>query len=151
MERQEAQAALQAVRHTNDQLADLQAHACPPWRHAAFGAVEAVLVLGASANGWPMWVLYSLSMLCAVVLMRSDRRRTGTWVNGWRRGRTLPLTAALCVAIAGLIFWARQDYLQPFPSPSGLAAAAVAFIGGTLASLWWQHIYIAELRRRVAP
>lgn len=146
MESPEARAALDAMNSATDRFADAQQFACPPWRHAAFGLCEALIILGVSTRGVMMASLYAASMLLAVALMRSDRRRTGTFVNGWRIGRTLPLSVALAVGLVGLVFWARQDFVDPFPTASGLMAATAAFVFGSLASVWWQRIYVRELR-----
>jgi len=145
-----ARASLASVGEAHGKLADLQAHACPPWRHVAFGVCEALVMLGASVQGWPTFAFYAVAIGLAVILMRRDRRRTGTWTNGFRRGRTLPLALFFAATIAGLVVLAAQDVGEPFPTASGLIAALCALVAGTLASVWWQRIYVAELRDRAA-
>lgn len=148
LDRNDAAGALDAVQDARGRLATIQDAACPPWRHVAFGVVEAILVLGFSAHGWLTYTLYALALAMAFGLMRRDKRRTGVRINGWRRGRTLMLSIALCVSIIGLGIWARMDFQQPFPTTSGLVAAAIALVLGTLGSVWWQRIYVAELREQ---
>ncbi|KHK89998.1 hypothetical protein LK12_19120 [Novosphingobium malaysiense] len=148
IDRNDAAGALGAVQDARGRLASIQDSACPAWRHIAFGLVEAILVLGFSAHGLLTYILYALALAMAFALMRRDKRRTGLRVNGWRRGRTLVLSIALCVSIIGLGIWARMDFQQPFPTTSGLVAAAIALAMGTLGSVWWQRIYLAELREQ---
>lgn len=144
MDRNEAQAALGAVNDARARLA--QTMHCPPWRHAAFGAVVAVLI---AANALPRSMfapLFAISMAATIWLVRSDRRRTGTFVNGWRWGRTLPLSGGLFVVLLALIFMARRGQATAFLTPQGAVAIALAFAIGTAASVLWQRVYLAELR-----
>ncbi|MFC0588820.1 hypothetical protein ACFFF7_05285 [Novosphingobium aquiterrae] len=144
MDRNEALKALDTVHDARVQLA--RAMDCPPWRHAAFGAVMAALV---AANAVPRaWFvpLFVLSMAATVWLVRSDRRRTGTFVNGWRLGRTLPLSGGLFVVLLALIFMARRGQGTAFLTPAGLIAVGLSFVIGTGVSVLWQRVYLAELR-----
>lgn len=144
MDHTEAREALDAVQGAREQLA--RAVDCPPWRHAAFGAVMAALI-AANVVPRPFFApLFIVSMAATVWLTLGDRRRSGTFVNGWRRGRTLPLSGGLFVALLGLIFVARHGRAEMAVSSEGLLAIALAFVIGTAASVLWQRIYLAELR-----
>lgn len=144
MDRNEAREALDAVDGAREQLA--RAMHCPPWRHAAFGVVMATLI---AANAVPRLFfapLFVVAMAATVWLVRGDRRRTGTFVNGWRRGRTLPLSGGLFVVLLALIFMARRGRSEVFVTAQGLLAIGLAFAVGTLVSVVWQRVYLAELR-----
>ena len=148
MQQDEALDALKAMDEAQEGLA--QAVECPPWRHAAVGLVCAALVFSPSTSGFGFLAIYAPAMIAILLIARSDRRRTGLFVNGWRMGRTLPISIALLLVLLGLIWFARQGRLEPFPAPHGLAAAAVAFVVTSLVSVWWQRVYVAELRRKNA-
>lgn len=146
MQPDEARRALDAMEQARESLA--VAVDCPPWRHAALGAVMALLIFSATVSGLGFIALYGPAMGLLVLLARGDRKRTGTFVNGWRMGRTLPLSIALAAWLVALAFYAVSGRGDPFPAQRGLIAAALGFVTGTLASVWWQRIYIAELRRK---
>jgi hypothetical protein len=79
-------------------------------------------------------------------LVYDDRRRYGVFVNGYRRGVTLPLTLALAAGMIALLvaaFHAREAGLSPW-TKVGLAALAFALATGV--SVLWQRIYLRELR-----
>lgn len=144
MDRNEAREALDAVDGARDRLA--QTMHCPPWRHAAFGAVMAGLV---AANTVPQpfhAALFVVSMAAALWLMRWDRNRYGTFVNGWRRGRTLPLSLGLFAALLGLVFYARHVRSDDGFTVAAMLTILAAFVLGTAMSVIWQKVFIAELR-----
>lgn len=144
MDRNDALEALGAVDDARARLA--QAMHCPPWRHAAFGVVMATLIASGAVPRAFFAPLFVAAMAATVWLVRGDRRRTGTFVNGWRRGRTLPLSGGLYVALIGLIFMARRGQATEFLTSQGLLAIVLAFVIGTAASVVWQRVYLAELR-----
>jgi hypothetical protein len=139
----QARAALDSVTATRARIAEVGV--CPPWRHAAFGAVMALLILGA---GLPLAVQSAslvLAMAATVWLVRWDRRRYGYSIYGYRKGATRPLTFALLFAMLGLLVL--QIYLRehgvglwvPF------VVAAVAFAIGVAASVAWARIFRREM------
>ena len=147
MDSNEAAAALAGIGGAEHRLAD-QIGDCPPWRHAAFGAVMAMLVGGA---GLPLvWQTTAmvLGMALVALIVRDDRRRYGVFVNGYRRGKTLPLTLLLLGGILLLLF------AQVHAREAGLSAwtkagiAALAFIYAVAGSAIWQRVFVAELRAR---
>ncbi|MFM5886488.1 MAG: hypothetical protein ACKOQ3_14370 [Novosphingobium sp.] len=144
MDPDEARDALKAVGAAREGLA--RSMDCPLWRHAAFGAVMAGLV---AANLVPQpfhAALFVVSMAATLWLMRWDRSRYGTFVNGWRRGRTLPLSLGLFAALLGLVFLARHVRSEDGVTAAGLLTALAAFGLGTAMSVIWQKVYVAELR-----
>jgi hypothetical protein len=120
---------------------------CPPWRHAVFGAVMAGIVFSISLPEPWHWGLFAVTMISILPIMRSDRRRNGVFVNGWRLGRTLPISLLVALLCGGLAVLSASGRGEPVPSPRSLLAAVLAFATGTLLSIVWQRIYIAELRK----
>jgi hypothetical protein len=86
-------------------------------------------------------------MAALLWLARGDKLRTGVFVNGWRKGRTLPISILLLLVLLGLMALARRGHGLPFPAPVTLLAGGLALVLGTLSSIWWQRVYIAELTR----
>jgi hypothetical protein len=121
---------------------------CPPWRHALFGAVMAALVFSVSLSQPLQAGLYVLAMGSLVFIVRSDRRRNGAFVNGWRRGRTLPLTLLVLLFMLGMMLLSMSGRHDPVPSPRALIATVLAFAGGVAMSIAWKRIYQRELRAR---
>lgn len=148
MDPEEARRALGTVDQTGERLA--ASIECPPWRHVAFGAVMAGLVMASGApHGW-FTALYVCSMAAIVWLIRSDRRRNGVFVNGWRRGRTLPVAVGTMAIMLALIFLSRQGRDLPFPSSPTMLAGGLALALGIGLSVLFQRIYRAEIQRGVS-
>ncbi|KQM21342.1 hypothetical protein [Novosphingobium sp. Leaf2] len=151
MDKQEARAALAAAQGAADGLAQVSEAACPPWRHAAFGVVMAMMVLAA---GMPLPIyaaLFVLAMGGVAALAAWDRRRTGVFVNGFRRGPTLPVSLALLGGMLALVFaqvHVRENGLGIVPS---LGLAGGAFVLACGASIVFQRIYLRELRKGLRP
>ena len=141
--RSDALDALSTVHATRAELA--RAVSCPPWRHALFGAVAGAYV-AAPAAGYP-----GVLVVCAVValvvgaIVWSDRRRMGTFVNGYRAGRTRPRTIALVAGLIGLymlgLWFSQERGLRWVPLAFGLAAVPLAIT----ASLGWQRAFRREM------
>lgn len=145
MDDRQARDALASIAAAQSQLAETQAF--PLWRHAALGAVMALLI---AANAVPHAFFaapFVASMAGVVWLVKYDRHRTGTFVNGWRWGRTFPVSLVLFALLLGLVFYARRTQGDGYVSNEGLLAIGAAFVLGTVFSVVWQRIYLAELRR----
>jgi hypothetical protein len=141
----EARAALDNVGATRAQIAALGM--CPPWRHAAFGAVMSLLVLGL---GFPL----GTQVACMVVAMAGvaliaayDRKRYGMFINGYRRGATLPVVIALLVAIMALIFLQIRLREQGAETWVPFAVAGAAFVVAVIGSVWWARVFRREMER----
>ena len=142
MNKDEAGAALEAIAGARRSVG--MASRAPLWRHAAFGLVMALLLLSIAA-GDPFWMLpWALSMIGVAALYYWDRRQTGMFVNGYRRGRTLPLTIALLVVTLALAVAAHRLNLHGHPQLALLAVPA-GFFAALLTSLWWERIFLAEM------
>ena len=144
MEREEAQAALEAVRNTDRQMAEKMSW--PLWRHAAAGALQALFVI-TWATPMPFGALTMGLALAGIWLIgASDRKRHGMFVNGWSSKAARPaVLLAVAITLAGFvaIFFLGDGINRwtPFAPP----VAGAVFVGVTLSSLWWQKLYQGEL------
>lgn len=142
---EQARQALDAMRMTKTQLADLGN--CPPWRHAAFGGVMALLNFSL-CFGQPIQVaLFVLSMAGVALIAAWDRRRYGVFVNGYRRGRTRMFTfglLAVMLLLLALQVWLRREGVSIWV---GVAVAGVTFVVATAASVFWNRIFRAEMEQ----
>lgn len=85
--------ALAAMKESQRRLA--AAATCPPERHLAFAALYGGLV-ATPALPVHYWIVAEAVLLLAVpLIIRWDRRRTGMFINGYRSGKTRPLTFAM--------------------------------------------------------
>ena len=97
----EARAALDSIDDVQRDLA-LKATYCPPWRHAAFGAVMALLVLGQGFGIAIMAPLFAVAMLAAMFGEIHAREA------GLTLGTKLGIAAiAFGVAVAASVAWSR--------------------------------------------
>lgn len=139
----EAADALSAMRASQARLA--RAATCPPERHLAFAALMGVYVAAPAAPYWVMLALEGLMLVAVVFIIRWDRRRTGMFINSYRRGRTRPVILALVAAMISLYatgYWlakARGVFWAP------LALAPLGMVGAYYGSIWWQRVYTREL------
>ena len=142
MDRNEASEALAAVAGAKKSLA--AASAAPLWRHAAFALVIPLIMSSVLIDEQLRILPLLLGMLGIVLLVQWDRRQTGLFVNGYRRGRTLPLSIGLLLAIVGLTFAALR---LGAAGEHGLALLTLpaAFIVAFGASLWWERIFLGEM------
>ena len=139
----EAAEALEAMRRSRAELA--AAANCPPARHLAFAGLLGGLIAGQAApRPWPLLIEAVLLGAMGLVVMW-DRRRTGMFINGYRAGRTRPLTFTLLAVTLGLLALALwlKDGMGVAWAP--LACGGAAAGGAYFASAWWQRIYRREL------
>ncbi len=144
MDRSEAEGALAKMQESRARLA--AAASCPPERHLAFAAIMGTLVASQAAPVAGTFAIEALCFLSIGLVLLWDRRRTGMFISGYRRGRTRPLTFALLavlLVIGGFGVWLK--FAKGFwwaPILAGLAVTVVSFV----ASRAWQRIYRAELQ-----
>jgi len=139
----EARAALDSAGAARAQLAALGM--CPPWRHAAFGAVFAVLIgsIGISATAQMIGTASVLVMVGLLVM--HDRRRYGVFINGYRRGATLPVTLLYAGVMVVLVVAAIFMRDHGFSIWSKLGLAAIAFALATALSVKWSRTFRREM------
>jgi len=140
---EEARAALDNIGQTRAQLAGLAT--CPPWRHAAFGLVLAILIGSISISGTGQIVGSVIVLVLVGLLVRSDLKRYGVFVNGYRRGATLPLTLGYVGFMIGLVTAAMYMRLNGFSLWSKLGLAAIAFAMATALSVKWSRTFRREM------
>ena len=142
----EARAALDSADIARARIAALGV--CPPWRHAAFGAVMSILTLGL---GLPLPIqagCTAVALAGIAAIAAYDRRRYGVFINGYRRGATRPVVAVLLLGMMLLMF--AQIYLRDHHAPewAPFAVAAVGFAFAVSGSVWWSRVFRRELERR---
>ncbi len=135
--------ALAAVRLGREQV--LAACDCPPSRHLAFAAVmRSYVAAPALPLVFRMAALATL-MLAVVLIIRWDRRRTGMFVNGYRKGRTRKVTLAMLAVVLPLYLlgsWLSDMHGLAWPSlVMGAVAAVLAYAG----SHWWTRVFRREM------
>jgi hypothetical protein len=140
---EEARAALAAKTLAEQDLARLGT--CPPWRHAAFAALETALVISplASING--RFAILAVMFFGIFLIVRSDRRRLGVFINGYRRGRTRLVVMPLLLTVLALYvlsMLAAFDWHLPWASVS---CAVVTFPTCYFGSVLWQRVFRREL------
>lgn len=146
MDKIEAAAALAGVDQAQDRLAQKMAD-CPPWRHAAFGLLMATLVGSAGMPLRVQWVCLAAALVMIALLFVHDRRRYGVFVNGFRRGATLPVALTLLgVTLVVMMseIHAREAGLSLL---TRLGLAAVEFVIAVIASIKFQAVFLRDLRR----
>jgi hypothetical protein len=135
--------ALEDVRLAKARMA--QKVVCPPYKHALFGALFGSIV---AAQAGPPVVVFTVEgcvVLAALWMFISARRRMGFFVNGYRKGRTRPVVAALLVVYVSALVcagWCKEAHHLIWPA---LVLGVLMFAVGSWASLLWQRIYRREL------
>lgn len=140
----EARAALDGIDDVQRALA-LKATHCPPWRHAAFGLVMALLVLGQGFGLAVQMPLLAFAMLGVVLLVTDDRRRYGVFINGYRKGRTRLVSVALVIAMLVVMGGEIHARVAGLSLATKLGLAGVAFAVAVGASVAWSRVYRREL------
>jgi len=130
-------------RATEAQMA--RAANCPPWRHAMFGLMMGGLV-ASPAFDMPIRLSILVIVLALIpLIIHSDRKRMGMFINGYRRGKTR--VVAIGVVIVELSLYAvsvvrhldHNDHIAP------LMLGAAGVLIGTLGSLLWQRVFVREM------
>lgn len=118
----------------------------PLWRHAAAGLLQAMFVVSL-ATPMPLAALVMLAAVSSIFLIgASDRKRHGMFVNGWTSVKARPaIWLALGFTLGGFaaILWLGEGINRW--TPWAVPIVGTVFIGVTLASLWWEKLYQAEL------
>lgn len=118
----------------------------PLWRHAAFGLVEGLLVLGPSLP-IPTGIAVIVVALGALGwIVHDDKQRYGMFVSGWQEG-TKTITVTIAVVVVSLMIVSISRTGEPAPDPIAVGAALGAFFAATIGSLLWQKAYQRHLRR----
>jgi len=140
---QQAEEALAAKGDIERQLA--KAATCPPWRHGIFAAMMAALVATPVLDFPFRMTALALILVCVGLIVQSDRKRLGMFINGYRRGRTRLVTFPMLVI--DLLLYAASVYYaeQSGKATMSLALAAAAFLVSLAGSILWQRVFAREL------
>jgi len=144
MQPHEAQSALASVHSAEARLANKVGH-CPPWRHAAFGALFALLIGSIAISSTVQFAAMPVIIAGVVLLIRWDRKRYGVFINGYRRGRTLPVTLGFVGIMIVLVVAAMHMRVNGFTDASKIGLAALAFAIAIGFSLAWGRTFMREL------
>ena len=143
MDSTEARAALASTDISNRKLADRARW--PLWRHAAFGLLEALLLVAWGLPIAAMAACLVLAIAGLVWISTDDRNRYGFFVNGWSSKAAMPATIAACVVFLGAFALVMITGGPNHWTPVVPLAAFITFVGCTLSSIWWEKLYRDEL------
>jgi len=143
MQSLEARSALDAKQFAEAQMA--RAATCPPWRHGVFGLMMGGLV-ASPAFEMPvrMGILTALLLLIPVII-HSDRKRMGMFINGYRRGKTRVVAIGILVVELSLYAVAVVRGLDHHDSVTPLVLGAAGVVIGTIGSMIWQRVFVREM------
>ena len=143
MERIDAASALDAKRQAEVQMA--RAATCPPWRHALFGLMMGALIASFAFEFVIRTAILVLVLAAIPIIVRSDRKRMGMFINGYRRGKTRWVAFGILLvwlplyAIAVHYGLTLHDHVVP------LLLGALGFVIGTIGSMLWQRVFVSEM------
>lgn len=143
MQTTDALAALEAKRAAEAQLA--RACNCPPWRHGLFGLLMGALVVSPAFEQTIRFAMLAAILCCIPLIIHSDRKRMGMFINGYRRGKTR--VVALGVLAVELSIYMLSTYygmvLHNVVVPLALGISGLVI--GILGSMLWQRVFVREL------
>ena len=143
MERIDAASALDAKRQAELQMA--RAATCPPWRHALFGLMMGALIASFAFEFVIRTAILVLVLAAIPIIVRSDRKRMGMFINGYRRGKTRWVAFGILLvwlplyAIAVHYGLTLHDHVVP------LLLGALGFVIGTIGRMLWQRVFVSEM------
>jgi hypothetical protein len=143
MQSSEALSALDAKRDAEAQIA--RAANCPAWRHAAFGLLMGGLVASPAFEITVRFAILAVILCCIPLIIHSDRKRMGMFINGYRRGKTR--VVALGILAVELSLYAvsvvrgldHADHSTPF------LLGALGVLIGIAGSIQWQRVFVREM------
>jgi hypothetical protein len=139
----EARCALDAKRFAEAQMA--KAANCPPWRHAMFGLMMGGLV-ASPAFELPIRIGILVVLLALIpIIIHSDRKRMGMFINGYRRGRTRIVAVGIVIVELALYGAAVVRGLDHHDSLTPLLLGLTGTVIGVIGSLLWQRVFVREM------
>ena len=139
----DALSALDAKRHAEAQMA--RAATCPPWRHAVFGLMMGGLV-ASPAFEMPVRITILVILLALIpVIIHSDRKRMGMFINGYRRGKTRIVAIGILVVELSLYAVAAVRGLDHNDHVTPLLLGAAGVVIGIWGSMTWQRVFVREM------
>jgi len=143
METLEAVSALDAKRAAEAQMA--RAVTCPPWRHAVFGLLFGGLIASVAFNTVGQYAILAVILCCIPLIIRSDRKRMGMFINGYRRGKTRVVALGILAVELSLYGVAVHRALDRGDHTTPLALALAGVVIGIAGSYLWQHVFVREM------
>ncbi len=144
MQPSEAREALDSIQAADTKLAARIGN-CPPWRHAVLGGIFALLIGSIAVSSTVQMLSLPVVLLAVFLTVRSDRKRYGVFVNGYRRGATRPVTFALVAVMIALVLAAMHMRNNGFTDASKVGLAVVAFTLAVMFSVTWHRVLRREL------
>lgn len=141
----QARTALAAKDDTRRQLAAAAIY--PQWRHAIFGVMMGGLVATPVLSSAARIAMLVVLLGAMPLIMRSDRRRSGMFINGYRRGKTLLVTFAMLAVEMSLYFVGMYRAVELGDDRTALLLAPVAVAVGWIGSIIWQRVFVSEMER----
>jgi hypothetical protein len=143
MESLDALSALDAKRSAEAQMA--KAATCPPWRHAIFGLMMGGLV-ASPAFEMPVRIGILVTLLALVpIIVHSDRKRMGMFINGYRRGKTRIVAIGILILELSLYALSVVRGLDHNDHVTPLLLGATGAVIGIIGSMIWQRVFVHEM------
>ena len=139
---EEAIAALDAKKSAQAQLAATAN--CPPWRHAVFALLMGALVYSPAIPLPARFGVFVLIFAAIILIVQSDRRRLGMFINGYRRGRTRLVVFPLLAIELGLYSWSFIR-AEAGDKQAPIILALIMIVIGYAGSLLWQRVFAREM------
>ena len=143
METYEARSALDAKQFAEAQMA--RAATCPPWRHAVFGLMMGGLV-ASPAFDMPIRMSILVILLALIpIIIQSDRKRMGMFINGYRRGKTRIVALGVLAVELSLYGVAVVRGLDHHDRVTPLLLGVLGAVIGIFGSMLWQRVFVREM------
>ena len=139
----EATKSLAAMQDAKVRLA--AAAECPPERHLAFAAIMGALVAAPIAPLPWRFVVLTFCFVAIALIVRWDRRRTGMFINGYRRGATRWITFAMLAIVMACYFGSTISVLDRNDPWTAALCAMIATIAAYVGSVLWQRRFRREM------
>jgi hypothetical protein len=143
MENFDPRSALAAKQYAEAQMA--KAATCPPWRHAVFGLLMGGLVATPAFEMPIRMGILVLILACIPIIIHSDRKRMGMFINGYRRGKTRMVAIGILAVELSLYVVSVVRGLDHHDHITPLVLGAVGVVIGILGSKLWQRVFVSEM------
>lgn len=143
METLDARTALEAKHYAEAQMA--RAANCPPWRHAVFGLLMGGLVASPAFDMPIRMTILVLILCCIPIIIQSDRKRMGMFINGYRRGKTRVVAIGILIVELSLYAVAVIRGLDHHDQTTPLLLGVAGVLIGIAGSMLWQRVFVREM------
>jgi hypothetical protein len=143
METIDARSALDAKHHAEAQMA--RAATCPPWRHAIFGLLMGSLVASPAFETNVRFGILAAILCCIPLIIHSDRKRMGMFINGYRRGKTRLVAIGIVIVELSLYAVSIVRGLDQHDHTTPLLLGILGVLIGIAGSLLWQRVFVREM------